>query len=774
MTEFPRRKAGGFAKAAGLMASVAVLSTFTSVVAAPTAVMAQSYAFNSVEIDGNQRIEDATILSYMGIARGQSVSAADVNAGYRRLEDSGLFESVDVQPRGNTLVITVVEYPTVNRISFEGNRRLDDDAMAEIVESQERRVLNPSQVERDAARIAEAYSQQGRLAARVQPRIIKRTDNRVDLVYEVFEGDVSEIERISFVGNKAYSDRRLRRVLETKQAGLLRRLITRDTFIEDRVAFDRQVLSDFYAARGYVDFRVLGVTPELTRERNGVFLVFNVEEGQQFRVGNVSVTSELSNVDADVFAAALKMKSGDIYSPTLVENSIARLERLTVQQQLQFVRIEPRITRNDRDLTLDVEYVLSRGPRVFVERIDIEGNNTTLDRVVRREFTVVEGDPFNPREVRQAAERIRALGYFSEANVDAREGSSSDQVIVDVDVTEQPTGSISFGASFSSAEGVGLVGSFSERNFLGRGQSLSVSLGNSSTNSTAGIQFVEPAFLGRDLAFGLNLSMVNNTADYAEYSSDLGVFEPSLTFPVSEKGRLQVRLKAEYGEMYDVADDTSIIIENEADEDPLQAGGIGYTYSYDTRTTGLNPNAGVFLSFGQDFMTGNDVQYVETNLRAQARTLVFNEEVELRATFEASNLSFTEGSSRAFQRYYLGSRYMRGFEGGGIGPRDASEDAALGGNNFAVARFEAEFPIGLPEEYGVSGGVFYDIGSLWGLDETYGANVKYEEASLRQVAGVSLFWDTPLGPLRFNWSEPIERRAQDKPRTFEFTISAEF
>ncbi|NVO23736.1 outer membrane protein assembly factor BamA [Donghicola mangrovi] len=774
MTEFPRRKAGGFAKAAGLMASVAVFSTFTSVVTAPTAAMAQSFAFNSVQIDGNQRIEDATILSYMGIAKGQTVSAGEVNAGFRRLEDSGLFESVEVEPQGSTLVIRVVEYPTVNRISFEGNRRLDDDALAAIVETQERRVLDPSQVERDAAKIAEAYSQQGRIAARIQPRIIKRTDNRVDLVYEIFEGDVTEVERISFVGNKAFSDRRLRGVLETKQAGLLRRLIRRDTYIQDRVAFDRQVLADFYAARGYVDFRVTGVTPELTRERNGVFMVFNVEEGQQFHVGKVSVSSELSNVDADAFAKALKIKSGDVYSPTLVENSISRLERLTVQEQLQFVRIEPRITRNDRDLTLDVEFVLSRGERVFVERIDIEGNTTTLDRVIRREFTVVEGDPFNPREVRQAAERIRALGFFKDANVNAREGTSRDQVIVDVDVTEQPTGSISFGANYSTSDGVGLVGSFSERNFLGRGQALSVSLGNSSNNFTAGINFVEPAFLDRDLAFGLNLTYTNNTASYADYSSNIGVFEPSLTFPVSENGSLQVRLKGEYAEMYDVADDASVITKNEADEPALQAGGLGYTYSFDTRKTGLNPNAGVYLSFGQDFMAGKDVQYVETKLRAQATTKVLNEEVDLRATFEASNIAFAQGSSRAINRYYLGSRYMRGFEGGGIGPRDTTEDAALGGNNFAVARFEAEFPIGLPEEYGVSGGVFYDIGSLWGLDETYGANVKYDDFSLRQVVGVSVFWDTPIGPLRFNWSEPVERRAQDKPRTFEFTVSAEF
>ncbi|MEC9199682.1 MAG: POTRA domain-containing protein, partial [Pseudomonadota bacterium] len=361
MTEFSRRTSAGVLTAARLMVSAAALGAGAFVLTVPSAIEAQSYSFNSVSVEGNQRIETATILSYLGVARGQSISAGELNAGYRRLEESGLFESINVEPRGNTLVVTVVEYPTVNRISFEGNRRLDDDELQAIIESQPRRVLNPASVTRDAQLIAEGYSQQGRIAARVQPRIIKRSDNRVDLVFEIFEGDVTEIERISIVGNKAYSDRRLKRVLETKQAGLLRRLIRRDTYIEDRVAFDRQVLTDFYNSRGYVDFRVTGVTPQVTRERDGVFLQFNVEEGQQFRFGNVTISSELSNVDPDDYAAALNVKAGEIYSPTAVETVIARLERLTIKNQLQFVRIEPRITRNDRDLTLDVEWVLSRG-----------------------------------------------------------------------------------------------------------------------------------------------------------------------------------------------------------------------------------------------------------------------------------------------------------------------------------------------------------------------------------------------------------------------------
>ncbi len=775
MTEFSRRTSAGVLTAARLMVSAAALGAGAFVLTVPSVIEAQSYSFNSVSVEGNQRIETATILSYLGVARGQSISAGELNAGYRRLEESGLFESINVEPRGNTLVVTVVEYPTVNRISFEGNRRLDDDELQAIIESQPRRVLNPASVTRDAQLIAEGYSQQGRIAARVQPRIIKRSDNRVDLVFEIFEGDVTEIERISIVGNKAYSDRRLKRVLETKQAGLLRRLIRRDTYIEDRVAFDRQVLTDFYNSRGYVDFRVTGVTPQVTRERDGVFLQFNVEEGQQFRFGNVTISSELSHVDPDDYAAALNVKAGEIYSPTAVETVIARLERLTIKNQLQFVRIEPRITRNDRDLTLDVEWVLSRGERIFVERIDIEGNTTTLDRVVRNQFKVVEGDPFNPREIRQAAERIRALGFFEDnVEVNAREGSSPDQVIIDVDVTEQPTGAISFGANYSTSDGVGLVGSFSERNFLGRGQSLRISVGNSDSSSNYGVSFVEPNFLGRDLAFGLTANYVESTPTYAEYDTRSGLFEPSLTFPISEHGNLQVRAKAAQTDIYNVDDSASTVVKNEGEEGALTAGGLGYTYSFDNRRSGLNPAAGYYFAISQDFMGGADEQYMETTVRAQAFKAIMNEEVELRATFEAGNLAFAQGTSRVANRYFMGSRVMRGFEGGGIGPRDADTGDALGGNSFAVARFEAEFPLGLPEEYGISGGVFYDVGSLWGLDKTYGANILYQDASIRQVAGVSIFWTTPIGPLRFNWTEALESRAEDKPRGFEFTISAEF
>ncbi|KMK67664.1 outer membrane protein assembly factor BamA [Puniceibacterium sp. IMCC21224] len=758
-------------------ASVFVLSISMGLTALPHIAGAQDYNFTDVTIEGNQRIEPGTILSYAGIGRGQTVSAAQLNDAYQRIFASGLFETVDIVPEGSRLVIKVVEFPTINTISFEGNNRIKDEDLTQVVQSQSRKVFNPSQAEADAAMITQAYVQAGRIAARVQPKVIRRSDNRVDLVFEVFEGGVTEVERIAFVGNQAYSDRRLRRVLETKQAGIFRAVIGSDTFIEDRLQFDQQVLQDFYSSRGYVDFRITGVNAELAQERNGYFVSFSVEEGQQFDFGEVTVSSDLSEVDVDAFQDALKLRSGVVYSPNQVDNEIARLERLAIRKGLSFVRVEPRVTRNDRDLTLDVEFLLTRGPRIFVERIDIEGNTTTLDRVIRRQFKVVEGDPFNPREIRESAERIRALGFFSNAEVEAREGSSPQQVIVDVNVEEQSTGSLSFGGSYSSSSGFGLAIEFRERNFLGRGQGLSLGFNTGTDNRSYTFTFSEPAVLGRDLKLGIGLSYEETDQDNAEYDTAIGRFSPSLTFPLAENSELSVRYSAKFSEISNPSSDIGALVTAEAALGQVWDSSVGYTYSYDTRRTGLDPNAGVLLEFGQDFGgLGGDTTFIKTNVRAVAQKLIWNEEVTIRATLEAGALNYSQGKSRVTDRFFMGTSVMRGFEYGGIGPREYGPgdiDDALGGNLFAVARFEAEFPLGLPEEYGISGGVFYDVGSLWGLDNT-NSNVLYEDFSARHVIGFSLFWDTAIGPLRFNFSEALVKEKHDKPQSFELTVSTQF
>lgn len=751
---------------------------FAAMVILPDAAQAQTYRFSTFEVQGTQRVDAATVLTFAAIPRNETVTAGQLNDAQQRLQNSTLFETVEVVPRGNRLVIIVQEYPTINRINIEGNRRLDDDDLLPLLSSQPRRVYSPSIAEQDAASLTDAYRAQGRLTATVTPLIIRRSENRVDLVFEVTEGRVIETERLAFVGNRAYSDRRLRRVLESTQAGIFRQLISSDTFVPDRVAFDQQLLVDFYRERGYIDFVVQSATSELSRERDAYFLTFNVREGQSFSIGEITTVSDLPNIDPDQFHAVIRLRSGVTYSPRLIDNTISRMENLATQQGLRFVRVEPRVTRNDDTLTLDIEFNVTRGERIFVERIDIEGNATTLDRVIRRQFRSVEGDPLDPREIRNGAERIRALGFFADAAVQARPGSSPDQVIVDVDVEEQPTGSLGFGASYATDSGVGLNVSFAERNFLGRGQSLNFGFDTSDGAQSFNFSFSEPAFLGRDLAFGVSAYYRTTSGQNASFDTEQYGVRPSFSFPLGEYSRLGVFYNLSHDSILNVPATSSIILRDEQGE--FLTSSVGYNYAYDTRGTGLNPNAGYRFTFGQEFAgLGGDVEFIRSNASATAETSIMREEVSLRATIEGGALHMISGNSRVTDRFRLNSRQLRGFESNGVGPRDlaAGTTDALGGNYYIAARFETAFPIGLPEEYGVSGGLFYDIGTVWGLDDTMGsdnsANVD-DSLHWRQSVGFSLFWDTQIGPLRFNFSHVLEAESYDNTRSFDFTIEARF
>lgn len=752
---------------------VAILLS-TAMVSGPllTQAFAQSYSFGSVSVQGNERVDVATILSFAGIKRGQAVSSGDLNDAYQRIVASGLFETVDLVPSGSNLVIKVTEYPTLNVVDFQGNKRIKDEALTEMIKSKSRLVYSPSQAEADAATIAEAYRIQGRLAASVEPKIIRRSNNRVDLVFDVSEGKVVENESISFVGNRAYSDRRLRQVLQTKQAGFLRQLIKADTFVPERLEVDKQMLSDFYLSRGYIDVKVLDAKGQLSRERDATFVSYTVREGKQFKIGKISTVSAIEGVNASEFAAVQRARSGVVYSPAIIENNVTRMENLAVSKGLNFVTIEPRLIRNDANQTLDVEYVIRRGERVFVERIDIEGNTTTLDQVVRRQFRTVEGDPFSAREIRQGAERIRALGFFTDASVEGTPGTNPDQVIVNVDVEEKPTGSISIGASYGSSAGVGLTFGFSETNFLGRGQGFSANVTTGSDSVDSSIAFVEPALLGRDLKLKLNGSYLQTDDSDANYDTQEINLSPALEFPMGEQTRLEVRYRLFRDTVSDVDSDSTSLTSEEGGK---TGSGLGYTYSFDNRITGVNPNSFMLFRFGQDFAgLGGDIKFVQSDLFAVAETKIMREEVAVRAIFEAGMINSYGGYSTRVTDRFFGNGKIRGFETNGLGPRatGTTNEDALGGNSYAVMRLEADFPLGLPEEYGISGGAFFDVGSVWDSGNSFAGST--DSMAIRSVVGASLLWDTPVGPLRFNFSEALKKESYDIEQKFDLTISTSF
>ena len=755
---------------------LSTLSLCLCVTSGVQGAMAQDFSFSRIDVDGNKRIETSTIITYSGLATDQMFGADDLNRAYQNILASGLFESVEVVPNGNRLVIKVNEFPTVNKIAFEGNRRVNDNTLRALVGMQPRRVFNPDKVDTDRAAIAQFYADQGRLAARVTPKIIRRSDNRVDVIFEIFEGGVIEIERIGIVGNKVFSDRRLRRVLDTKQAGLLRLFVRRDTFLTDRIEFDKRLLTDFYNARGYIDFQVNDVNAELTEENNAYFVTFNVREGQMFRFGDVTLASKRSDIDVEDFQIAISAETGDVYSPTLMEKNLSRLEARATQLGLDFVRVTPRVTRNDADLTLDVEFVLEQGERVFVERIDITGNTTTMDRVIRRQFRISEGDPFNPRLIREAAERIRALGFFGDAGVNAREGTQPGQIIVDFEVEEQPTGSLQLGATYSGDNGFGVVIDYAERNFLGRGQALSFAIRTGIDNQSYEFDFTEPEFLSPELRFNLGLSYGETDNQGAAYDTRNFDITPSLSFPLSEYSRLSVRGNVSATEMLNPGTVGSIV-EDEITRGRLDDAGFGFTYRYDTRGVGLDPSSGIAVIYNQDFggMAGDKGTFSKSTIRTIGERAIMNEDVVLRGVLEAGLLHHTGGSSRVTDRFFLPATVLRGFEFAGMGPRqrDGTINDALGGNKYTVAKFEMDFPLGLPEEYGMSGGAFYHAGNLWDTGAS-GNGLLYDNGAWRQVVGATLYWTTPIGPLRFDFTRALKKETHDEERTFDMSIATRF
>jgi outer membrane protein insertion porin family len=769
------RRSRGLARGAALAAALFV---------APIGAGAQDFNFGAFVVEGNALVPDGTILDVLGVAPGRAVSAAQLNAGGQELRASGLFESVEIVPRGGTLIVRVVEFPALGQVAFEGNTVIGDDELRALASSVGQRVFSPARAEADAAAIARAHAERGLVNALVVPAIIRRPDNRVDLVFQVDEGGRTEVERISFVGNRDFSDRRLRNVLETRQAGWLRALVRADTFVAERIAFDRTALTDFYRSRGYADFRIDSVDVNLTAERDAYLITFNVTEGQRFAFGAVTVSSTIPEAEAALFERIIHTRPGQTYSPIAIENDIARIETEAARLGLAFVRVEPRITRDPAGRTLDIDYALVPGERIFVERIDIEGNQTTLDRVIRAQFGTVEGDPFNPRELRASAERIRALGFFADTQVEARPGSAPDQVVIDVTVEEQPTGSLTFGANYSTDEGVGLIASFAERNFLGRGQALRFELSAGQVNRVLTLDFAEPRFLGRDLRFGLEFVYRQTRDEDALYDTDRFRLSPSFTFPLSERNRLELLYALDYSDITGVSgergdppeDRASLLIFDEADEAGVWTQALGYGWSWDSRRDGLPSDSFLLLRLGQEFGFG-DERFIRTTGRAVAETRVLGGDLTLRATLEGGLIDHADGSTRVTDRFFLGSRLMRGFERGGIGPRDAATDDALGGNVFAVLQLETEFPLGLPQEYGITGGAFVDLGSVWDVGDLRSLSeedVLYNDFTPRAVAGLSVFVDSPIGPLRLNFTHPLEVEEFDRTRSFDVTVSTRF
>ncbi len=818
----------------------------------------------SVIVEGNQRIEARTVQSYLLLQPGDPFDGERIDLSLKTLFATGLFADVAIDRLGDNLIVRVVENPIINRVIFEGNSALDDDKLREEIEAAPRGIFTAARVQADVQRILELYRQSGRFSANVEPEYKPLEQNRVDLIFKVTEGPVTGVKAINFIGNDVYSDRRLRSEIVTKQSRLWRFFSSNDNYDPGRLEFDRETLRQFYQNNGYYDFRVVSAVADLTPDREDFYITFSVEEGEQYDFGEIKVETALEKLNGEAMRGAVSIQEGDLYRGDRIEDAIDSLTFAAGIAGYAFVDIRPRIEADPDTNKVNVTFAIDEGPRVYIERIDIVGNTRTLDRVIRRELRISEGDAFNRILLDRSRNRVRALGFFENVEITEVPGSEADRTVVSVDVKEQPTGELSFAAGFSSVDAFLLDASIAERNLRGTGQSVSARVSASSRNQLIDFRFTEPRFLDRNLAAGIDLFATRQDfLDLSNFETNTFGAGVRLGFPLAERTNLGLRYRLQSDEINvdddqvvindddgtfatqtivddngtpdDPDDDTSFQQAVPASQSPLPEGTsvadicsdavaanlrpalcdserteissiLGYSINWDRRNDPFAPTRGFDMSFSQDVAgLGGDVNY----LRSEGSAAWYRglwKGVRFSSRFSAGYiLPFADDNSvRINNRFFRGGNSFRGFDVAGLGPREIDRvvDAdgnevrlrrgrSLGGNVYYQGTFELALPNFLPQEYGIKTALFTDVGSLGKLEDEdvddpifftdtstgvalNAVRFTEDELTLRASAGLSVFWDSPFGPIRFDFSQILRKEEYDETQGFRFSTTTSF
>lgn len=746
---------------------------------APIATQTQAVNVERILVEGNERIETATILSYLPIHRGEAVTSERLDLAYETLFRTNLFSDVAIEVRGNDLVVRVTENPIINQVVFEGNDALTTDRLREEVTVRPRSIFTRSRIQQDVARIIELYRRSGRIGATVTPQIVELPQRRVDLVFAIDEGPRTGVSRVTFLGNSEFSDSDLRDTIITEESRWYRFFASNNNYDPDRIEADREQLREFYRNRGYYDFRVVSAVAELNPEEENFNVTFTLEEGAQYRFGNLTVNTELRRLDPQFLRQLIPIRQGSIYSDTQVEGAVDTLTFAAGSAGFAFVDIRPEYTPNRQNRTIDVAFNVREGPRVYVERVDVVGNTRTLDRVIRRELLLSEGDAYNRVLVDRSRNALRALGFFRDVTIENSAGSAPDRTNVRVNVEEQPTGTLSFGIGFSSVDSFLIDAGIEERNFRGRGQNLRLRLSLGALRRTVDFSFTEPRFLGRDLAAGVDLfSYAYDYGDFSAFRFTQTGGGVRLGFRISDNASVFTRYNLRSDDVIVDADSCAfgLVSRTVCDQRGSRLTSlVGYTLIWDRRNDPVRPTGGFTITARQDFAgLGGDVNYVRSEVEGS-----WYWGIRPRYILQLSgSAGYIQGwgsdTVRINDRFFKGGYSFRGFEIAGLGPRDLAFGDALGGNLYAIGTAELRFPTPLPEQYGVSTAVFLDVGTLGLLDEEALSPTIRDDLSLRASAGLSVFWTSPLGPIRFDFSAPLLHEPYDRTETFRFSTNTQF
>jgi outer membrane protein insertion porin family len=748
---------------------------------------------NRILVRGNERIDPQTVLSYLPITPGTNVTEAERDAALKSLYATNLFRQVDITVQGSDLIVQVVENPIINRVLFEGNSNLKTDKLRDEVQVRPRGIFTPAKVQQDVQRIIELYRRSGRISATITPKIVELPQKRVDLIFEIDEGPKSGVLDVNFLGNDVFSDNDLRDVIVTQRSVWWKFFASQDNYDPDRIEYDQEQLRKFYRNKGYYDFRVSSAIAELAPQKNGFAVTYTIDEGKRYRFGKVTVDAQLKKLDANVLRQVLPIKEGQLYSDKAIDDANDALTFAAGSVGFAFVDVRPRFTANAQTQTVDVVFQVNEGPRVYVDRINIVGNTVTQDQVIRREMQLAEGDAFNRVLLDNSKNRIKALQFFKNVDIEETPGSAPDRTNLQVKVEEQPTGELAFSAGYSSIDKLIVDLSVTQKNWAGRGESVRARIQTGSLRKTIDFSFTEPRFLGRNLAAGFDLF------DYRyDYTRQAGYILGQAGAAVRAGFALgpQSSLRLQYTLRSDNISSNSLICGSLTQPALCTELGtrttslVGYTWAYDRRNDPVNPTRGFDLSFSQDVAgVGGDVNYVTTigegswyHALTPKFVVTANGEAGYREAYGGDTLRIND-------RFFKGGNTFRGFEIAGIGPRDTTPgfNQALGGKLYAIGSLEMSFPTFLPEQYGIKGALFTEVGTLGLLDKddkspcTSGAapicnrnpNIK-DDLGLRASAGVSVFWKSPLGPIRLDFSKVLKKDDYDRTETFRFSTTTRF
>ncbi len=815
----------------------------------------------SIVVEGNKRIEARTVQSYLLLEPGDAFDPDRIDLSLKTLFATNLFADVSIDRRDDDLVVRVVENPIINRVIFEGNRALKDEKLREEIQAAPRGVFTAARVQGDVQRVLEMYRQSGRFAAKVEPQYKPLEQNRVDLIFEITEGPVTGVRAINFIGNTEYSDSRLRSEIVTRQSRFWRFFSSNDNYDSGRLEFDREQLREFYQNNGYYDFRVTSAVAELTPDQKDFYVTFTVDEGRQYDFGVIKVETALEKLDSNILQAVVPIQEGELFRGDQIEGTIDALTYAAGVAGYAFVDIRPQISVNEETGRIDITFAIDEGPRVYIDRINIVGNTQTLDRVIRRELRIAEGDAFNRILLDRSRNRIRALGFFKDVTIVETPAEEPDRTIVDVTVEEQSTGELSFAAGFSSVDAYLFDLSASQRNLRGRGQSVVARTSLSSRQQVVDLRFTEPRFLDRNLSAGVDLFATRQDfEEFTGFTSETIGGSVRMAFPLTDRMQLGLSYRLQTDDV-NIADQNIIIDSNgtflraftqtagqgtpdDFSDDilrPVEPGDVGpgevfvdrcdplfllrdtvcrsersdlssivgYNFFWDQSNDPITPTRGFDFRFSQDIAgLGGDVQYIRTETGASFYRGIWRD-IIASARFSAGYvlpLDDKEGV-RINNRFFRGGSTFRGFDVAGLGPREiyrifdpnTGEELttirlnALGGNAYYQGTFEVTVPNFLPEEYGIKSALFLDVGSLGLLEEVdkggpvfipdagdlgfagLGAvRIPKDAASLRASAGLSVFWDSPFGPIRFDFSQILRKEDYDRTETFRFSTSTSF